>query len=198
MAQKSTKDQLIERMALLRAIKHYQYDKPLSSVNTPHGEAIPMEWRIGIDIALSPYVPVAERAYAVTVAEDKLMNRISVDLTYALAGEQLTTMTRVSKRYRVERDWMLLCSPETFMRFAKAEPISFVLDPVKDSYTYDGLKLYRHNLPTDIFINTAQSYVYNLDCTWHKEFVTDDTLRLTLSVRGYWLITSPTAKELKA
>ena len=200
MDNETSKQKLIENMALLQVIEHHKHefkDRPLH-INTPHGTAISKEWGSAYRLEISTDIYPDERQYAVEIAHDRLIRKVTNDLTIALAGQQITDMVYVPKRYREERDWMLLCSDETFYRFAESEMAMF--NPVAQRYIYDGLPLLRHNLPTDIFIHTKQSRVINFECAFRTEKIDETPDKTTweyrLYVRGYWLIISDTAQPL--
>lgn len=192
------RDELIDRTPLLQAIKHYQYafeQRPLH-IHTPHGQAIPQEWRYSVQVSYAAYMKFEHRQELGYKAREQVIMNASRELTYALAGQQLDDMVRVPAKYQ-SREWLMLCSHETFYRFLEAEPYHSEFNFIANSYIYDGLHLYRHSLPTDILINTERSAIYNLECLVETEWTTEDIQKLTLIVRAFWLIDSPTAKPLE-
>jgi hypothetical protein len=191
------KEQFIQITPLLQVIQRGTVDNPALAINTPHGIAVLKEYRCGVRVQYSRY---AVHPYAFRIAKDRLLRTLSRELTFALAGQQVTDMVHVPAQYKSERGWVLLCSNENFMRFARAEPYQTEFDWTRRQYKYDGLPLLRHDLPTDIFVNVERSAIYNLAVTQDSkaiaETATSQEWEHRVSVRAYWYIDSPTAQPL--
>jgi len=190
------KERLIEHTPLLQLIQHYQYDTQgeyRTHFNTDDGKALPQKFAYGQVLQFNPHT---NNQQMLDYAVDSLTRVAARDLTFRLGGKHITDMVHVPEKMQLDRDWVMLCSHDTFYRFIKAESYSdnTVFNPVAQRYYYDGLRLQRHDDPTDIFIHTKRSHVFNFDVQLAKEIIEVNIfhhqVRYELRIRGYWLITT--------